>query len=234
MAAEQGVEVDEDGLPPADEGAARPGQGRRPGQEDRRTATPRAYRGVADALGRDVEFTGYDEVDLRGARSRGLLVDGESVASAPRRARRSSSSSTAPRSTPRAAASSPTPAGSSWTTAPSSRSRDVQSPVTGLIVHRATRARPARSASARPRTRSSTSTAAGRSRRAHTATHMVHKAIREALGDTATQAGSENSPGRFRFDFNAQSAVPASRAGRRRGRGQRAAARGPRRCTPRS
>ena len=39
--------------------------------------------------------------------------------------------------------------------------------------------------------------------RAHTATHMVHKAFREALGDTATQAGSENSPGRFRFDFSA-------------------------------
>ena len=37
--------------------------------------------------------------------------------------------------------------------------------------------------------------------RAHTATHMVHKAFREILGETATQAGSENSPGRFRFDF---------------------------------
>jgi alanyl-tRNA synthetase len=37
---------------------------------------------------------------------------------------------------------------------------------------------------------------------------MVHKAIREALGDTATQAGSENGPGRFRFDFNAQHAIP--------------------------
>jgi alanyl-tRNA synthetase len=32
--------------------------------------------------------------------------------------------------------------------------------------------------------------------RAHTATHMVHKAFREILGETATQAGSENSPGR--------------------------------------
>ena len=46
--------------------------------------------------------------------------------------------------------------------------------------------------------------------RAHTATHMVHKAIREALGDTATQAGSENAPGRFRFDFSANAAVPPS------------------------
>jgi len=46
--------------------------------------------------------------------------------------------------------------------------------------------------------------------RAHTATHMVHKAFREVLGETATQAGSENSPGRFRFDFPATGAVPAS------------------------
>ena len=46
--------------------------------------------------------------------------------------------------------------------------------------------------------------------RAHTATHMVHKAFREALGETATQAGSENAPGRFRFDFSATGAVPTS------------------------
>ena len=39
---------------------------------------------------------------------------------------------------------------------------------------------------------------------------MVHKAIREALGETATQAGSENAPGRFRFDFSATGAVPTS------------------------
>ncbi|MFZ4107497.1 MAG: alanine--tRNA ligase [Candidatus Planktophila sp.] len=46
--------------------------------------------------------------------------------------------------------------------------------------------------------------------RAHTATHMVHKAFREILGETATQAGSENSPGRFRFDFPSTGAVPTS------------------------
>jgi alanyl-tRNA synthetase len=46
--------------------------------------------------------------------------------------------------------------------------------------------------------------------RAHTATHMVHKAFREVLGETATQAGSENSPGRFRFDFPSTAAVPDS------------------------
>lgn len=37
--------------------------------------------------------------------------------------------------------------------------------------------------------------------RAHTATHMIHEIIMENLGKQATQAGSENSPSRMRFDF---------------------------------
>src|SRR4051795_13101559 len=44
--------------------------------------------------------------------------------------------------------------------------------------------------------------------RAHTATHLVHQAIRRALGDQAAQAGSLNDAGRFRFDFSSPTAVP--------------------------
>jgi alanyl-tRNA synthetase len=44
--------------------------------------------------------------------------------------------------------------------------------------------------------------------RAHTATHMIHKAFRERLGGTATQMGSENAPGRLRFDFPNPAPVP--------------------------
>lgn len=44
--------------------------------------------------------------------------------------------------------------------------------------------------------------------RAHTATHMIHKAFREMLGESATQMGSENAPGRLRFDFPSPQAVP--------------------------
>jgi alanyl-tRNA synthetase len=44
--------------------------------------------------------------------------------------------------------------------------------------------------------------------RSHTATHLVHRAFRGALGESAAQAGSENAPGRFRFDFTAMGAVP--------------------------
>ncbi|RAJ60586.1 alanyl-tRNA synthetase [Streptomyces sp. Amel2xB2] len=46
--------------------------------------------------------------------------------------------------------------------------------------------------------------------RAHSATHLTHQALRDALGPTAAQAGSENSPGRFRFDFGSPSAVPGT------------------------
>ncbi|MDR1442564.1 MAG: alanine--tRNA ligase [Bifidobacteriaceae bacterium] len=46
--------------------------------------------------------------------------------------------------------------------------------------------------------------------RAHTATHMVHQSLREHLGSTATQAGSENAPSRLRFDFRYGTGVPQS------------------------
>ena len=86
---------------------------------------------------------------------------------------------------------------------------DVQTPVNGLSVHRGrvisgeitTGAQALANVDVERRNAIS---------RAHTATHMVHKAFRELLGETATQAGSENSPGRFRFDFPSTGAVPAS------------------------
>lgn len=86
---------------------------------------------------------------------------------------------------------------------------DVQSPIPGLFVHRG-----------RVRDGEITHGASALAEidherrvgisRAHTATHMVHKAFREILGETATQAGSENAPGRFRFDFPSAGAVPTS------------------------
>ncbi len=86
---------------------------------------------------------------------------------------------------------------------------DVQTPVPGLIVHRG------RVLQGTWKTGASVHAAVDIERRrgisrAHTATHMVHKAFREVLGDTATQAGSENAPGRFRFDFPSTGAVPES------------------------
>ena len=77
---------------------------------------------------------------------------------------------------------------------------DVQTPVPGLFVHRGEVAAGEITAGARVigevdvRRRRAIS-------RAHTATHLIHRAFRERLGETATQMGSENAPGRLRFDF---------------------------------
>lgn len=77
---------------------------------------------------------------------------------------------------------------------------DVQQPVPGLYVHRGRvvtgeiSSNIAAIAQVDVERRKAIS-------RAHTATHMIHKAFREFLGETATQLGSENAPGRLRFDF---------------------------------
>ena len=86
---------------------------------------------------------------------------------------------------------------------------DVQMPLPGLIVHRGTvrfgevtTGSPAHAEIDVERRRATS--------RSHTATHLVHRALRGALGESAAQAGSENAPGRLRFDFTAAGAVPAS------------------------
>ncbi|RAY17227.1 alanine--tRNA ligase [Actinomadura craniellae] len=87
--------------------------------------------------------------------------------------------------------------------------RDVQTPLPGLVVHRGT----VRSGEAQVGEPAFAEIDVERRRaisRSHTATHMVHAGFRRALGESAAQAGSENSPGRFRFDFTATGAVPVS------------------------
>src|SRR6185503_3198911 len=83
---------------------------------------------------------------------------------------------------------------------------DVQQPLPGLIVHRA------RVLSGQVRTGEAGYSEIDVTRRraisrAHTATHLVHQAMRNILGESATQAGSLNAPGRLRFDFNTPSAI---------------------------
>jgi alanyl-tRNA synthetase len=166
-----------------------------------------AYREVADSLDRPVEFTGYSEIVTEGA-VRGLVSGGGVVQSA----REGDEVELVLDRTPFYAEGGGQLADHGVIELENGARlevRDVQSPVTGLIVHRAvvvsgeaTVGVGAHSVVDIERRKSIS--------RSHTATHMVHKAFREALGDTATQAGSENSPGRFRFDFAALGAVPAS------------------------
>jgi alanyl-tRNA synthetase len=206
MAAEQGLSVDEVGF-------------RRLMEEQRQRAKAdskkkktgavdvSAYRAALDAIGKPVEFTGYREL-YGDATVRGLLVDGALVEAAPAGQRVELILDRTPFYAE---------GGGQLADAGVIRLAngtvvevdDVQQPLPGLIVHRArvvsgevTVGEEAHAAIDVERRRAIS--------RAHTATHMVHKAFREALGDSATQAGSENSPGRFRFDFANPSAVPAS------------------------
>ncbi len=86
---------------------------------------------------------------------------------------------------------------------------DVQAPVKGLIVHRGTVTAGEIVVGAAVRAEIDVERRRAISR-SHTATHLVHRAFRGALGESAAQAGSENAPGRFRFDFTAIGAVPHS------------------------
>ena len=89
---------------------------------------------------------------------------------------------------------------------------DTQEAVEGLIVHRAQvvagEVSQGQSIEARvdPATRVATA-------RSHSATHVLHATIKEALGDHAQQAGSLVQPGRLRFDFPHFASVDRARLG---------------------
>jgi alanyl-tRNA synthetase len=86
---------------------------------------------------------------------------------------------------------------------------DVQTPLPGLVVHRG-RVRRGEALAGDAAWAEIDIERRRAISRSHTATHMVHRGFRNALGESAAQAGSENAPGRFRFDFTAAGAVPPS------------------------
>ncbi|AXE38794.1 alanine--tRNA ligase [Acidipropionibacterium virtanenii] len=79
---------------------------------------------------------------------------------------------------------------------------DVQRPVPGLVVHKV---RLDGDLAVGDRVEADVD-AANRfgACQAHTATHVIHAALRELVGPSATQAGSYNKPGYLRFDFSAR------------------------------
>jgi alanyl-tRNA synthetase len=205
MAAEQGLTVDAEGF---DRLMAEQRQRAKADARAKKTGhvDVSAYRDVLDSAGPS-DFTGYDEVLSEGA-VRGLLRAGAAVGSAGA----GEEIELVLDRTPFYAE-----GGGQLADAGLIRLagggvvevRDVQSPVTGLIVHRAQVVDGEVSVGEQALAQVDVTRRAAISR-SHTATHMVHKAFREALGETATQAGSENSPGRFRFDFASPGAVPPS------------------------
>ncbi len=205
MATEQGLEVDADGF-------------RRlmKEQKDRAKADSKAkksghtdlteYRRIADEQGLS-EFIGYASIESE-AKVRGLLVDGKSSMSA---SEGDEIEIVLDRTPFYAEGGGQLADGGLITLANGTKIQidDVQAPVPSLSVHRG------RVVVGSVEVGNEVHAAIDLERRraisrAHSATHMVHKAFREILGETATQAGSENSPGRFRFDFPSTGAVPAS------------------------
>ena len=205
MAREEGLEVDEDGF-------------RRlmKEQKDRAKADARAkksghtdvsvYKAIADKSGKG-EFIGYTHQSSE-SKLTGIVVDGVEVSSA---SEGEDVELTLNRTPFYSEGGGQLADGGRITLSSGAvvEIEDVQSPVPGLSVHRG------RVISGSIEVGSDALAEIDIERRhaisrAHTATHMVHKAFREILGETATQAGSENSPGRFRFDFPATGSVPVS------------------------
>ena len=77
---------------------------------------------------------------------------------------------------------------------------DVQRPVPGLISH-TVEVTTGEVAVGEPATTVVDAVNRRAARQAHSATHLVHAALRDTLGKTATQAGSLNRAGYLRFDF---------------------------------
>jgi len=205
MAREEGLEVDEEGfrrlMREQKDRAKADAKAKKSGHTD-----VSVYRAIADKSGKS-EFVGYA---LQSSESKltGIVVDGVGVASASE----GEDVDIVLNRTPFYAEGGGQLADGGRITLSNGaivEIDDVQSPVPGLSVHRG-------------RVISGSIEVGGDAlaeidierrhaiSRAHTATHMVHKAFREILGETATQAGSENSPGRFRFDFPATGSVPVS------------------------
>ena len=205
MAREEGLEVDEDGfrrlMKEQKDRAKADAKAKKSGHTD-----VSVYKTIADKSGKS-EFVGYAHLSSE-ARLTGIVVDGVGMPSASE----GEDVEIVLNRTPFYAEGGGQLADGGRITLSNGavvEIEDVQSPVPGLSVHRG------RVVSGSIEVGSDALAEIDVERRhaisrAHTATHMVHKAFREILGETATQAGSENSPGRFRFDFPATGSVPVS------------------------
>ena len=209
MAAEQGVQVDETAFRTL---MAEQKQRARADALAKKTghADLRAYESIASELSRPVEFLGYTDlsssVDVVG-----LLVDGAPAPVA-----------TAPADVEVVLDRTPFYAEAGGQLADQGtivldggatiEVDDVQRPIKGLNIHRG-RLVEGTVTLGDPGTATIDVDRRVAISRAHSATHMIHKALHELVGEDRTQAGSENAPSRVRFDFRSPTAVSTQALG---------------------
>ncbi|MCI2420172.1 alanine--tRNA ligase [Saccharopolyspora sp. K220] len=201
MAAEQGLTVDEQGfrnlMSEQRRRAKEDAKARKSGHGDLST-----YRTLLDQHG-TTEFLGYTDLQSH-SRVLGLLVDGQPVKSA---AAGTDVELVLDR-TPFYAEGGGQIADTGRLVGPgvAVEVHDVQRAVPGLFVHRA---KVVEGELGVDTTLEAAVDVARRHaiERSHSATHLVHAAVRGAYGKRAAQAGSLNSPGRMRFDFTVPTSV---------------------------
>lgn len=208
MAAEKGVSVDQERfralMNEQKERARADSRAKKAGHVD-----ASVYHKLADSIGGQSNFIGYDRVEDE-ATIAGLLVGGEAVPAV-----------TGPVDVDIILDQTPFYAESGGQLADRgtisgdetvARVNDVQAPIKGLAIHRShidqgtIALGDAVIARIDPQRRHAIA-------QAHTATHMVHKALHEIVSEQATQAGSENSPSRMRFDFRHGKALEEAQVG---------------------
>lgn len=196
VAEETGLTVDRQGFQEAME------QQRRRAREARQHSV--AWEGLAAALtthARDLEptrFVGYDSTEAR-AEVLGLFVEGEPVPMA----REGEEIQVLLDVTPFYAESGGQVADTGWIRGETGKARvdNVQRLPDGKILHLAV----VEEGSLRQKEKVEAAIDTGRRGRVarhHTATHLLHRALRVILGEHVSQAGSLVEPGRLRFDFS--------------------------------
>ena len=206
MAAEQGVSVDEEGfrtlMAEQKERARADARSKKTGHTD-----VRVFHDIEKAMGGGSTFLGYTEQAAE-ATVEALLVDGVAAPAA-----------SAPAEVEVILDRTPFYAEMGGQLADHGTIRlagggvvevhDVQAPIRGLSVHRGTLTEGGMTVGEKAYAEID-----GQRRlaiaRAHTATHMVYAGLRNVVSEDATQAGSENSPSRLRFDFRHGSALEGS------------------------
>ena len=209
MAAEQGVAVDEEGfrslMAEQKERARADARSKKTGHTD-----VRVFHEIEKQMGGGSTFLGYTEEAAEGT-VQALLVDGASAPAA-----------SAPAEVEVILDRTPFYAEMGGQLADHGTIRlagggvvevhDVQAPIRGLSVHRGTLTEGTMSVGEKVYAQIDGARRLAIAR-AHTATHMVYAGLRSVVSPDATQAGSENSPSRLRFDFRHSSAVEASQLG---------------------